>query len=70
MEIYTMTVCSKNVRVGSEKRSFEQSIVYFLTAYLVYLIENVVLQSRLSVRLEKLVLSIELTKENCPCTVG
>lgn len=49
MEIYTMTVCSKNVRVGSEKRSFEQSIVYFLTAYLVYLIENVVLQSRLRV---------------------
>ena len=49
MEIYTMTVCSKNVRVGSEKRSIEQSIVYFLTAYLVYLIENVVLQSRLRV---------------------
>lgn len=49
MEIYTMTVCSKNVRVVSEKRSFEQSIVYFLTAYLVYLIENVVLQSRLRV---------------------
>lgn len=50
MEIYTMTVCSKNVRVRSEKRSIiEQSIVYFLTAYLVYLIENVVLQSRLRV---------------------
>lgn len=49
MEIYTMTVCSKNVRVVSEKRSIEQSIVYFLTAYLVYLIENVVLQSRLRV---------------------
>ena len=49
MEIYTMTVCSKNVRVISEKRSIEQSIVYFLTAYLVYLIENVVLQSRLRV---------------------
>lgn len=46
MEIYTMTVCSKSVRVGSEKRSIEQPIVYFLTAYLVYLIENVVLQSR------------------------
>lgn len=46
MEIYTMTVCSKNVRVGSEKRSIEQSIVYFLTTYLVYLIENVVRQSR------------------------